>query len=275
MKNLIIDALTVTVLVPQDVQKEKEYIQKLRRYFGGSIVESTKGQNSYPFMDIVEVSIDGCGESSLRCRYGANRKNMHLSIACSGWLSPYFKRALKDIGVPYWITRVDVAVDFIGDFEAYHKICSDFRRKRGVKSSTVGDWEDGADGRTYYMGSRKSESYIRLYEKGKERICKGLEGVPPDLLRLELEFKPTKIKREIVNDFDPAHMLSLSKIGTDVFNLVFNLGIEPLKIDYTRSADTFVTLSHAVIQYKKYFQEAIDLLGADGLIDFMNDVWGH
>lgn len=276
MKNLLIDALTVTVIVPQNVTAEKEYIERLRRYFGGSIVESTKGQNSYPFMDIVEVSIQDKGESSFRCRYGAtNRQNMFLSIACNGWLSEYLKVALKNLGVPYWITRVDIAIDFQGDFESYYRLCSEFRKKRGVKSSTVGDWEDGEDGRTYYIGSRKSESYIRLYEKGKERACRGIEGVPPDLLRLELEFKPTKLKREIVNDFDPVHILSLSKIGTDIFNLITDFGIEPLKIDYTREDDTFVTLSHAVTQYKRYFREAIELLGAEGLVDFMHDVWGH
>lgn len=271
--NLFIDALTCTLRsVPQIEEYEIKFIHDLSNMLGGSIVESSKGQSSYPNMAMIQGERDQ-GRFNIRCRYGSGRRNMNMSVACSGFITQEFKEALLKLDVWYYITRIDIAMDWIGDFEEWHHVCKEFRKKRGLKSGTIGDWEDGEDGRTYNMGSRTSESYARLYEKGIEMQQKGYEGVPDNLLRCELELKPIKEKRELVQDFDLIHMLSLSKVGTDLFNHLFELGIVPSKHDYTIRDDIWIALSHVAVQYRRHFQQAIAEKGWEEIQGIFLDIW--
>lgn len=273
-ENLFIDALTCTLKsVPQYEEHELKFIQDLANILGASIVESSKGQSSYPNMAMIQGERTDKGRFNIRCRYGSTRVGMNMSVACSGFITQEFKEALFELGVWYYITRIDIAMDWQGDFEEWHAICKAFRVKRGLKSGTVGDWEDGEDGRTYNMGSRSSESFVRLYEKGIEMQQKGYEGVPSDLLRCELELKPIKEKRDLVQDFDLIHMLSLSKVGTDLFNHLFELGIAPSKHDYTIRDDIWIALSHVAVQYRRHFKQAIAEKGWEEIQGTFSEIW--
>lgn len=272
-ENLFIDALTCTLRsVPQSESHETKFIQDLADILGGKIVESSKGQSSYPNMAMIQGERDQ-GQFNIRCRYGSGRTNMNMSVACSGFITQEFKEALLKLGIWYYVTRIDIAMDWVGDFEEWQSICKAFRLKRGLKSNTSGDWEDGEDGRTYYMGSRSSESFLRLYEKGIEMQQKGYEGVPDNLLRCELELKLNKEKRELVQDFDLIHMLSLSKVGTDLFNHLFELGIAPSKHDYTIRDDIWIALSHVAVQYRRHFKQAIAEKGWEEIQGTFSEIW--
>lgn len=271
--NLFLDALTCTIRsVPQSEEHELSFIDLLARYLGATIVDTSKGQSSYPNMILLQGEREK-RRFNIRCRYGASGINMNMSIACTGFISEEFKNALRELDVWYYITRADIAIDWEGDFEEWHSHCKEFRVQRGLKSGTIGDWEDGEDGRTYNMGSRKSESYCRLYEKGIEMSQKGFNGVPCNLLRLELEFKPIKEKRELIQDFDLVHLLSKSKVGTDLFNKLFSLGIKPTKTNYTVKDDIWESLSHVAIQYRRHFQQAISENGWEAVHDAFSHVW--
>lgn len=272
-ENLILDALTCTLKsIPQREISELNFINNLALKLDAQIFESSKGQSSYPNMILLQGEREN-RKFNIRCRYGSDRIGMNMSVACTGFISPEVKAALYDLGVWYNITRVDIAVDWQGDFEEWHQKCKEFRIRRGLKSGTIGDWEDGEDGRTYNMGSRKSESCMRLYEKGIEMAQKGFKDVPPDLIRLELEYKPIKEKRELMQDFDLVHLLSHSKVGCDLFNHLFAMGITPIKRDYTIPNDIWIALSHVAIQYRRHFKQAISEHGWEAIHDMMEDVW--
>lgn len=272
-ENLFLDALTCTLRsVPQTDEHETAFIHDLANILGATIVESSKGQSSYPNMIMLQGERER-GKFNVRCRYGATRQNMNLSLASTGFISIEVKEALKQLGVWYIITRADVAIDWVGDFDHWHSICKAFRVKRGLKSGTVGDWEDGADGRTYNMGSRTSESMARLYEKTLELRQKGYVNVPDNLLRLELEYKPIKQKRELLQDFDLVQLLSQSKVGTDLFNHVFELGLTPSKHDYTIQDDIWIALSHVAVQYRRHFKQAIAENGWDEIHNTFAEIW--
>ena len=72
------------------------------------------------------------------------------------------------------LTRVDLAVDFlegqktVDDAVKMHKEGLFTLNGRKPKSSTVGDWVDGKEGRTFYIGKMKNGKCLCVYEKGKQ-----------------------------------------------------------------------------------------------------------
>ena len=267
--NLLLDALTVTcVSIPQNVQSEEDFISLVSSNLGGSIFQTAKGQNGYPMMKMLKIERPDREDTNIRFRYGSTREGMHMSIATSGTDTVLLKDFLAKYNITYVITRADIAADFLGSFEKIYRACSNFRKRRGLKSQLAGDWEDGKAGRTFYMGSRSSESFMRLYEKGKELQLKGY-GAPDDLLRLELEFKPQKLKRKMITDFDLMDILTSSPVAADLFTLVFKQPIKSGKFDYTRDDDSFKTLDHMINQYEHYILDVAARIGRDKFVEYI------
>lgn len=97
---------------------------------------------------------------------------------------------LKAFGAKF--TRVDLALD---DFEGLldldlmvekvrvGEFVSRFRR------AELREGLFGCAGQTLYFGSRSSGTFARIYDKRSEQISKGVEDVPEQWTRVELEFK--------------------------------------------------------------------------------------
>jgi len=72
------------------------------------------------------------------------------------------------------ITRVDLAVDFLNgencvdDAVKLYEVGAFNVRGRKPKSSIAGDWHNGIDGRTFYVGRRENGKLLRVYEKGRQ-----------------------------------------------------------------------------------------------------------
>ena len=102
------------------------------------------------------------------------------------------------------ITRLDVAIDdyaHILDYATIRKSVADraittrYRQFREQISEKLGTAEDIHPGRTMYFGSSKSETMIRIYDKGAE------QGEEVERLRVELQTRDEKamaLAREIV-----------------------------------------------------------------------------
>lgn len=97
----------------------------------------------------------------------------------------------------YGVSRADVRADMVDSaaWEYMHGIAYRFaersRSSKGmkeVKTSCVGDWDTGENGRTYYLGSSTSAVQVRIYEKGKK------EGGNKDWVRYEAQIRPPKSK---------------------------------------------------------------------------------
>ncbi len=98
------------------------------------------------------------------------------------------------------ITRVDVAVDlFEGEFTVDHARRwfragrFGFVNGRPPKSRLDGDWLDGVDGRTLYVGQARNGKLLRVYEKGKQ-----LGDLSSPWTRFEVQFS----NRDRVIPFD-------------------------------------------------------------------------
>ncbi|MGF6147240.1 Replication initiation factor [Kingella potus] len=120
--------------------------------------------------------------------------------ALNGWESRLYDFIIKCYGAR--ITRIDLAKDFFNGEYSPEQAKQDrldglFTRHRArmPAGESVGtDWEsDTQKGKTYYVGSRESSRYVRVYEKGKQ-----LGDVSSNWTRFEVEMKA----RDIVIPFD-------------------------------------------------------------------------
>lgn len=87
------------------------------------------------------------------------------------------------------ITRIDIAMDFqhisINEIKTAYKDGQFNHKKNRPKLSTEGDIEeDAGSARTIAFGHRKSQKYLRCYEKGRMS-----DAFPDALIRIELELK--------------------------------------------------------------------------------------
>lgn len=133
---------------------------------------------------------------------------------------------LKEISACARFTRVDLAVDDLGaNFykldelktileknDEKYKIVSKFRNWQEIcKRELTGK----KTGQTIYMGSRKSETFLRVYDKRLEQMNKGSEDLGIDWIRWELELKKERAE-ETVN-----MIIERGEIGT-IFTGVLN-----------------------------------------------------
>jgi hypothetical protein len=84
------------------------------------------------------------------------------------------------------VARVDVAEDYTGEgtWERLSGLCFNIAIEHDVKTEYAGDWQRGVEGRSVYVGGRKSVAREICYEKGKQI------GGDPNHVRMELRVRP-------------------------------------------------------------------------------------
>jgi len=113
-------------------------------------------------------------------------------IEVKGERSPEVVERLRSL-FPHRCTRMDSAADFDapGSFKRLLGACMRVKRRHRLKGRRDGDWQDFPElGRTQYLGTPKSVSMLRLYEKGKQPEYLHLER--PEWVRAELQVRPAK-----------------------------------------------------------------------------------
>jgi DNA relaxase NicK len=165
----------------------------------------------------MEFSLNGQRVAHL-C-YGGNGGGLHFISSGSNahlfytWLrsSPYFGA--------YSITRADVRADLV-DHSAW-----EFARKIGIKTAkrnkviteTAGDWLEGKNGRTLYIGSRSSYSRVRIYEKGIK------EKADVNWVRVEAQIRPPKYTDKVgAAALSADDLLGVCNWVSELFTELFN-----------------------------------------------------
>lgn len=127
-------------------------------------------------------------------------------------------RLLAAQGAAARATRLDSAIDvFGGDFDQLAGLVESAakRPKNGAPVRSFERW-DSPTGRTLYVGSRAAAVRVRVYEKGCEQRAKGNDDAPLDWVRLELQWRPSGVKRTAALDFTPAEIWGASAWTADV-----------------------------------------------------------
>lgn len=172
--------ITLDYLAASVAMHGQELGDKLARHYGGQ-VELTRPKNGYTFGYAITV-----GDERM-CEFHIREGDDPWCFA-SGSRSQDLKEFLESVMVLHEVsvTRMDAALD-VYDSEWFPILVEHGKRHalaHGLVTDQRGDWLAPMRGRTWYLGSRSSRFFHRIYEKGRK------ERVDPNWIRHELEYKP-------------------------------------------------------------------------------------
>jgi hypothetical protein len=144
--------------------------------------------------------------------------NDRLLLRASGEEAEIFAPFIRKHWPDHQVSRADMAVDFDqkGIFLELSSWLLDYAKANKLKTGFAGDWANGTQGRTLYVGSRQSAVYIRLYEKGYQQLSLGSKHASLDWVRFEAEIKPqTKAAKIRMAIMAPHQCFGVSRLMRD------------------------------------------------------------
>lgn len=188
-----------------------------------------------------------------------------LHIIASGRRSPSVSAVLRRLCPVHYVTRADSALDFEGidDFDRLTTIAEGLRRgipgyKGRPLSSTTIEQDEDTGGRTFYLGSLKSETLMRIYDKAKEQRQKLPRhlwtDIPSIWTRAEVLARPTdKERRRYLSQCGPADVWRASAATTEFYNLLQQAELE--KLERPKHVDDVNRAYWTMLQqYRRSFQ---------------------
>ena len=189
--------------------------------------------------------------------------NPHPHVECQGIASPYLAQYLRE-NYSHQPTRIDHAIDLCGEklFENLHYNAVALCKTHGLRGAPAGDWVTTDGGRTFYVGSRTSQVFVRIYEKGI-KYARDL-GIPitPELrgwVRCELEFKPqTKIAKGLATKIDGPQMWGATAWTDQLCKEILGMDSERITIRERRESNRDRALRFMASQYSKHLRSLFD-----------------
>lgn len=189
----------------------------------GIWIDREKGQNGYlRSFEFKAIDMDTGELDQTVCTFLFNSHNASPSLRASGNTAGMLAQIMRMDSFPYshHVTRADIAFDTVdASFDELHDYLKDYALRKRLKTTYYGDYDRKEKGRTYYIGSRDSEVYLRIYEKGLEQRQKGWVDAPKDWVRIEFEIKPRKEVRQEASAFDHFDFVRLSRWALEFMEL--------------------------------------------------------
>lgn len=210
--------------------------------------------------------VDAKGFQLIALKSGGS--NPHPHIECQGRASPVLAAYLRE-HYSHQPTRIDHAIDLCGDtiFDHLYSMVADLCKRHGLRCTIAGDWINPDGGRTVYVGSRTSQVFVRIYEKGikyardlGEPITRELRG----WVRVELEFKPqTKVAKGLASKIEGPQMWGATSWTDQLAKDVLGMASEPVNIRQRRESNEERALRFMATQYGKHLRSLFDKNGKD------------
>jgi hypothetical protein len=207
------------------------------------------------------VELKGVLVGSVRVFWSA--KDVH--VQATGEAAELVVDDLRRVWPQHLVSRADVAYDVVepGSFERLYgrvyAIARTVRQGGKVSTSTVGDWLDAEDGRTFYAGGVSSRVRVRVYEKGHEQLAKDPGSkAPMDWTRTEWQLRPSTGQKAWMAQASKIEALGLSPFGADVAEDL--LGVEVVPVGNTLR---FASQDPAYWMVRQYREVVLELLGLD------------
>ena len=163
------------------------------------------------------------------------------------------------------VTRMDAAEDFDGPgtWDRLYPMCLQLADERKLKIDQAGDWHRREEGRTFYMGGRKSAVFARLYEKGKQLRGRALDprGISTDLVRLEVQVRPEGPARDRAAAGAPQDAYGYADWTQELARRVLGVEVDRVHIKERRESDDERALEWLVRQYGDHLQRLAEREG--------------
>lgn len=199
-------------------------------------------------------------EGSTIARVMAGRRHDWAYVEASGQDAEPVAALLRLGDIPHAVARVDACTDVISHtaYQQFERTLMTVLPPR-VTRTRFEQTKHGRTASTLYLGSRKSESFARLYEKGKESP----ETYHADTVRIEVQSRPKGPGRKAwAATATPHEIMSLPRWSDALLDLV-SMGRLPTIAPQKRQSDLDRALAVMGAQYRKRVHELLARNGGD------------
>lgn len=159
------------------------------------------------------------------------------------------------------VSRADVCIDFQGEkiFDRIIRYAKQTKKEFRLQCHLEGDWIDRKKGRTFYLGSRNSTHYCRIYEKGHELREKGINpDASLDWVRVEFEVKPARQARMAAANMTASEIAHSTKWTTFFCNLLGSESERSMSLSCNKvKPDLVCSAEHMFKQYAQTLFKAV------------------
>ena len=235
-------------------------VKELRDVFG-SISESYPLEHDTPKLKGYGWALKAGGPGgSLLVHYGGtNGDQFGPNVCATSSLAPTIANLLRSNQVQHAVSRVDVRLDFLGDFDACRLLFIERCNDAGMQATDYGACPESIKqtGRTVYGGAKSSVYRPTLYQKGLQLG----DGHPTDYVRLEHRVMPSKAaeKRQLAS-LTPTEIVGLRPVARDLTQSLAGLAVRAYKLDRAPKART--PYDWMLSQYRKALMEQLEDLGS-------------
>lgn len=173
------------------------------------------------------------------------------------------------------VSRIDVCEDMTnpGLYRQCERIMRKVALKAGIETGLSMIPDIAVKGRTYRLGGNKSDTIVRLYEKGLEQLGKGLvtdKTVDKNLVRLEIQHRPRRPDgKALMATVEPPMIWGVSNWTKELAMHIMKLDVPRIMLQAAKQSDWDVTELHHVMQYSQHMIDGGErIAGADlGLVE--------
>lgn len=179
------------------------------------------------------AKVGGQGGSVLVHYGGKNGDDHGPNVAATGPIAPRVAGLVREANMPHGVSRADVKIDFLGDFESCRLKFIERADRAGMKPRDEGSCPESVnqDGRSVYCGAQGSFYRGVMYEKGRQLRGLGIPDAPVELLRLEHRFVPSKAhEKQELSSLSPVQMVGLRPVARDLSTLIAQMAVAPYRI---------------------------------------------
>lgn len=249
-------------------------IGALHNMFPFSSVDVARATNGYEAARLIHR-----GDNKLALiQWGGNTGNA-VQIRGTGENAPACASAIRELWPQHRLQRADVAEDYSeeGVWETMTDYGLYLATKHDLKVDQRGDWarnDEHGKGRTLYLGARQSRSFLRIYEKGKERAVRsGNDCIDPNLVRAEAEIKPqNKQQGYQLATLEPHQYWGVSEWLREYSTILFQKNMERVRVSSVkRLTDDDMGLDYMLKQYGGVLYRQAGANGMEWLLDTIRD----
>lgn len=246
------DAYTATTTAANPYQ--------LAALFGEGITQQ-QGKGFHQFGHRLSLR-DDSGSEVGSVQWGGNHGERTM-IEVKGERSPGVVEQLRS-AFPHRATRLDSCADFDapGSFQSLLAMAMEVKHRHKLRGRREGDWEDFPElGRTQYIGTPKSVTMLRLYEKGKQ--AEYLHLAKPDWVRAEIQVRPAKEAKAEFSHLTALEAWGASTWSRELAGLILQEHVDPHAAGTTyRKSSLERKLTFLCKQYGPTLVELHSLLGS-------------
>jgi len=205
-------------------------------------------------------------------------------IAITGDAAPAGAALLRECFPDHSVARADVIVlDAVsaGAYDSLQTHCLAVASEMKIRVGTNGDHLLTMQGRTLYLGAPLSKVRLRLYDKEAELRAKlrgnplKLAAIPPGLVRLELQVRPSKSGKRAAATAEPAELLGYARWTQELLSRIGLQGIVPYRLSGpVRQSDHDRAHWALLRQYGPHFWRLLGETGSPDLVgrNIFNDL---